>query len=68
VIAEGVSMAISKAQLKDGENHSGDEADFVLSYARSESLTFDAIYSTLDNSKISGDKFDNLRMFVNYSF
>ena len=68
VSVEGLSVALSKASLEDGASHAGDEVDIVLSYVANKALTFDAIYSTLDNSKISGDTFDNLRVFANYSF
>lgn len=68
VLTKGLSIGIKQAQLKDGQNHEGDEADILLSCIASDRLTFDAVYSTLDNSKISGDEFDNLRVFVNYSF
>jgi hypothetical protein len=68
LIADGMSLTLTQARLEDGQKHKGDEVDIVLSYAMRESLTFDAIYSTLDNSKIGGDKFDNLRVFANYSF
>ncbi len=68
VSVEGLSVSLTKASLEDGESHDGDEVDIVLSYTASKTLTFDAIYSTLEYSKISGDTFDNLRVFANYSF
>lgn len=64
----GLHFSLAKAFLRDKDGNKGNEIDFVLGYVASETLSFDAIYSTLDNSKISGDKFDNIRMFANYSF
>ena len=63
-----LALSVTRASLKDGAGHTGSEVDVVASYQAGERLAFDAIYSTLDNSKISGDKFDNLRLFANYSF
>ena len=68
VLMEGLSLGVKQAQLKDAMHNRGDETDLLLSFAASETLTFDAVYSTLDNSKISGDTFEIVRAFVNYSF
>ena len=55
----------SKLTAKSGEK--ADEKDFVLSYQASNSLTFDLIYSDVDDD-INSEKFENTRFFVNYSF
>jgi len=39
----------------------------VLSYQESKDLTFDLIYSDIDDN-INGEKYKNTRIFVNYSF
>ena len=67
-VREGLALTLTGAQLRDGVGHTGSEVDVVASYEVGKKLKFDAIYSTLDNSKISGDKFDNLRIFANYNF
>jgi len=68
VLREGFTMSIMQSRLKDEKRNTGDETDVLLSYEASDRLSFDAVYSTLDNRKISGDKFENLRAFCNYSF
>ena len=68
VWSKNLLLGISHAQLKDAKSNKGEETDIFASYSANDRLTFDAIYSTLNNSKISGDKFENVRVFVNYSF
>ncbi len=65
---EGLSLFLSKAELSDRDNHEGDEVDILIHYDLNKRLSLDIIYSQIDNSDISGDKFDNTRAFVNYIF
>lgn len=65
---EGLGIGLFGARLHDGKEHSGDEFDIVATYGYHDTLDFELIYSTLDVREISGDKFDNLRLFANYSF
>jgi hypothetical protein len=67
-ITSGLNIGLFRADLEDAKGAKGEEFDIVATYNYHDRLTFDAIYSTLDNSKISGDKFDNLRVFAKYSF
>ncbi len=65
---DGLSIFVSKADLSDGEDHEGDEVDIVVHYDVNKRLSLDIIHSQIDNSDISGDKFDNTRAFINYTF
>ncbi len=65
---DGLSLFVSKADLSDGENHDGDEVDVIIHYDVNNRLSLDIIHSQIDNSDISGDKFDNTRAFINYTF
>jgi hypothetical protein len=67
-LQSGVNIGLYGAMLEDAKKSHGREFDIVVNYSYDETLTFDAIYSTLDNSKISGDRFKNLRVFAKYSF
>jgi len=67
-VAEGLGLSLVRADLRDKNGNSGSEVDVVVNYEVSENLTFDAIYSKIDNLKLSGDAFDNVRLFANYSF
>ncbi len=63
-----LSCTLSRASMHDAKRHDGDEVDGVVHYEVADNLSFDAIYSKIDNTDVSGDKFDNLRLFANYSF
>ncbi len=65
---EKLTFSLFKADLYDAKNHDGYEVDMVANYKLSENLSFDAIYSNIDNTDVSGDKFDNVRVFANYTF
>ena len=64
----GLGFGLYGASLHDGQEKSGDEFDIVASYGYHDRLDFELIYSTIDTREISGDSFDNLRLFANYSF
>ncbi len=66
--SEALTLSLAKASLKDAKRHDGYEVDVVANYVASDTLSFDAIYSKIDNTDISGDKFDNVRVFANYTF
>lgn len=65
---EALTLALFNANLYDNQNHDGYEVDIVANYSVTDNFSFDAIYSKIDNANVSGDKFDNVRVFVNYSF
>ncbi len=67
-VTENFSLHMNQGFLRDNLENSGKEIDIVLHYDYHDSLSFDAIYSTLDNQKVSGDKFDSVRVFANYNF
>ncbi len=64
----GLTFSLLKTLLDDRAGHEGDELDVTASLAYSQKLSFDAIYSKIENQYISGDKFDNARVYVNYRF
>jgi len=64
---DGVTFEFHKSNLTANNGKKADDEDYVLSYQESENLTFDLIYSDVDD-KINGEKFKNTRFFVNYSF
>lgn len=65
---DGLSLFVSKADLSDKDGNEGDEVDFILHYDVDKRLSLDIIHSQIDNNNISGDKFDNTRAFINYTF
>ena len=65
---ESVSFASTFASLEDTNANRGEELDMLVHYAYHDRLSFDAIYSKIDNIHISGDRFDNVRVFANYRF
>ncbi len=67
-VSEKLTMTLSQASLHDANRHDGYEIDGVLHYDLATNLSFDAIYSKIDNTDVSGDKFDNVRVFANYTF
>ncbi len=67
-VSEALTCALNKSELYDAHDNHGYEVDIVVHYALGENLSFDVIYSKIDNRDISGDKFDNVRLFANYQF
>ncbi len=66
--SDALTLSLSQARLHDASRHNGYEVDVVAHVNYHDSLSFDAIYSKIDNTNVSGDKFDNVRVFANYSF
>ena len=67
-VSEKLLCSLNKSDLYDAQDNHGYEVDMLVHYALGDNLSFDAIYSKIDNTDISGDKFDNVRVFANYSF
>jgi hypothetical protein len=66
-ISDGLTLSLVKSELKDKNSLKGEEIDILLGLNIKNNLSFDLIYCNIDND-ISGDKFDNTRLFVNYKF
>lgn len=64
---EALTAGYYRLQLEDNNNANATEHDVTISYALSNDLTLDGIYSRVDDT-INGDKFTNLRVFVNYLY
>ena len=64
---EGLSLAAGYFNLEDKDGNEGEEIDISASYAFNDNLSFDLIYSDVDDD-INGDEFKNTRVFVNYMF
>ncbi|BCD68711.1 OprD family outer membrane porin [Nitratiruptor sp. YY09-18] len=64
---DGLTFGVGYLNLTDKNDVDSTEFDGYISYAFNDSLSFDLIYSDVDDD-INGDNFTNTRFFVNYSF
>ncbi len=64
---DGVSFSFHNSKLKAKDGNKADDKDYVLSYQKSDNLSFDLIYTDVDDN-INGEKYKNTRFFVNYNF
>ena len=63
----GVGFALSRLDLSGPETDTR-EIDYLLSYAPSETLSIDLIYSDADDNRVPENSFENTRLFLNYRF
>ncbi|MDQ1325092.1 MAG: hypothetical protein QG564_216 [Campylobacterota bacterium] len=64
---ENLSFSIGKFILENNDGIKSDETDFVVSYAFSDALSVEAYMSHIDD-KVNANKFQNTRIFLNYTF
>ncbi|BCD61153.1 MULTISPECIES: OprD family outer membrane porin [unclassified Nitratiruptor] len=64
---EGLTFGAGYLNLTDTNNVDSTEFDGYISYAFNDNLSFNLIYSDVDDD-INKDNFTNTRIFVNYSF
>lgn len=64
---DGIALSAGHLTLEAENNHKATELDLTVSYAFSDNLSIDLIYSDIDDD-IKGDTFKNTRIFVNYLF
>jgi imipenem/basic amino acid-specific outer membrane pore len=65
---EGLTLGAGHLTLEDAAGLESKELDLIASYAFNDALSMDIIYSDIDDKIDSGDKLNNLRVFVNYTF
>jgi hypothetical protein len=65
---DGVNFMLSYFHMRGDNQIEADEVDFVVSYEADETLTYDLIYSDVNNQKEGWESFENLRAYVNYHF
>ncbi len=65
--ADGISIALSRLDLS-GPKADAEEFDYHLSFAASDALTVDLIYSDVEDDKVFERSFENTRLFLNYTF
>jgi len=65
---DGVNFMLSYFHMRGDNQVKADEVDFVVSYEADEMLTYDLIYSDVNNKKEGWESFENLRAYVNYHF
>ncbi len=65
---DGMILSLSVLQVEGDDGVDASETDVTVSYAPGEKLSFDLIYSDMEDTKTKEESFKNLRFFANYNF
>ena len=66
-VVDGLGFGAGYLTLEDQYSNKANELDLTASYAMNDALGIDLIYSDIDDD-INGDRYTNLRVFINYIF
>ena len=65
---DGLTLDANYFAFEDYNDNDGNELDLSANYAFNDNLAIDLIYANVDNGDVSGNDFENTRVFVNYNF